>query len=138
MVRGPTLVQGCSSRAAQKSSARTLAWFRQSGRSTLKAFPNFAMDCMHDLSEVFRCMAESTKLPGFSHLQNPGCMEGTRQAMTSELCFEDFTKRTQVPPSSAPIRIPKGYGIGGHTQPRHPLLLQWFDQLPLVWEGGSE
>ena len=37
-----------------------------------------------------------------------------------------------------PIRVPKGYGTGGHTWPRCTMPLQWHDQLPLVQEGGPE
>ena len=65
-------------------------------------------------------------------------MEGARQATTSQLCLEVFTKRPHVLPSNAPIRVPSGYGISGNTQPRCPSPLQWFDPLPLVWEGGPE
>ena len=82
-------------------------------------------------------MAKSVKLLG-SAIKNPGGMEGTRGAATSQLHLEVFTKRPQVPLSSAPITVPKGYGIGGYTQPGHPSLHQWFDPLPLVWEGGPE
>ena len=98
-----------------------------------KHSPNFTTNGMHDLAEVFRHIA--TRL---GHLQNPGSMEGDRWAATSQLCLEVFTKRPQVPPSGAPIRVPKGYGIGGHTWPRDPPPLQWLDPLPLVWQGGPE
>ena len=45
-----------------------------------KHSPNFTMDGMHDLSEVFRHMAESTKLLGSAIYE---IQEGARQAATS-------------------------------------------------------
>ena len=96
------------------------------------------MEGTHDLSEVFRHMAKTTKLLGSAIYEIQEVWKGLDKLWQANYTLRSLPKGLKFLLSGTPIGVPEGYGTGGHTQPRHPSLLQWHDPLPLVWEGGQE
>ena len=101
--------------------------------------PNFTMEGMHDLSEVFRHMAKTAKLLGSaiymkSRKYGRGQMSCNKLIMHWRSLPKGLKFLRAVPPSESP----KVMRLVGIHDLDIPLPLQWHDPLPLVWEGGPE
>ena len=99
---------------------------------------NFTMDGTHNLSEVFRQMAESTNLLGTATHEIQVVWMGPDKLQQANYAQRSLPKVLKFLCAVPPSESPKDVGLGGHTQPRCPSPLQWLDPLPLVWEGGPD
>ena len=73
------------------------------------------MDGMHDLSEVFRHMAKSTKLLGLAIYEIQEVWKGSEDLQQANYALRSLPKGLRFLKVVPPLRVPKGYGIGGHT-----------------------
>ena len=81
-----------------------------------KHSPNFTTNGMHDLSEVFRHMAKTTKLLGSAIYEIQEVWKGPDKLQQANYALSLYRKASN---SSKwyPQESPQSYGIGGHTDP---------------------
>ena len=83
-------------------------------------------------------MAKSDDLLGTSIHKIQAVWMGLDELRQANYALRSLPKALKFLCAVPPSESLKVIRLVGNTQPGHPLLLQWLDPLPLVWEGGPE
>ena len=96
----------------KQSCSETVTWNTSPVREARKEYfkkhpPNFTMEGTHDLSEVFRCMAKSTKLIGSAIYEIQEVWKGPDKLQQANYALRSLSKGLKflqvVPPSESPM-----------------------------------
>ena len=106
MVRGPTLVQGTQQSHSEAFNQDT-SLVREARKQYLKKHSsNFTTEGTHDLPEIFRCMAKSTKLLGLAIYEIQEVWKGPDELQQANYALRSLPKGLKiiwaVPPSESP------------------------------------
>ena len=82
-----------------------------------KHSPNFTMDCMHDLSEVFRCMAKSAKVLGLDIYEIQEVWKGPDELQQANYALRSLLKGLKFLQVVPPSESPKFMGLVGIHDP---------------------
>ena len=99
---------------------------------------NFVDDGTHDLSDVFKELAESTGLLGEAIYEIQLSWTRPEELKQANYALWSLPQRVKIPQGGAHLRVSQGHGAYGHPQSRCPLALCRLHLLSLVQEGGAE
>ena len=99
--------------------------------------PNFTTDGTHDLSQVFRHMAENTKLLGLAIYKIQEVWKGPDKLQQANYALRSLPKGHKFLPSGTPIRVPKVMGLVGINNLDTLHCFSGLTHCPWFWKEGQ-
>ena len=102
-----------------------------------KHSPNFTMDGMHDLSEVYRCLAESAKLLGLAIYKIQEVWEGPNELQQANYGLRSLPKGLKFLWAEPPLESPKVMGLVGIYNPNALFCFNGMTHCPWCGKEGQ-